>query len=93
MPGIGAAAQARLAKAGVTLIGHLREVPPKTLFAALGREAGRLTRLAWGEDDRRVTPERETKSVSAETTFETDLRTFDDLEPILWRLASGSRAG
>ena len=34
-----------------------------------------------------MTPERETKSVSAETTFDTDLRAFDDLEPILWRLA------
>ncbi len=87
MPGIGAAAQARLARAGVTLIRHLREVPQKTLFEALGREAGRLTRLASGLDDRRVTPERETKSVSAETTFFSDLRTLDDLEPILWRLA------
>ena len=48
MPGIGAAAQARLARAGVTLIRHLREVPEKALFEALGREAGRLTRLASG---------------------------------------------
>ena len=31
-------------------------------------------------------PERETKSVSAETTFETDLRAFEALRPILWRL-------
>ncbi len=87
IPGIGAAAQARLAKVGVTQIVHLREVPLKTLFEALGRDAQRLSRLAWGEDTRRVTPERETKSISAETTFETDLRSFDDLEPILWRLS------
>ncbi|WP_134496707.1 DNA polymerase IV [Microvirga pakistanensis] len=87
IPGIGAAGQARLAKVGVTQIVHLREVPLKTLFEALGRDAQRLSRLAWGEDTRRVTPERETKSISAETTFETDLRSFDDLEPILWRLS------
>ncbi len=31
-------------------------------------------------------PERETKSLSAETTFEEDLRAFEDLEPVLWRL-------
>jgi DNA polymerase-4 len=87
IPGIGAAAQGRLAKAGVTLIRHLREVPPRALFEALGRDAQRLARLAEGEDSRRVTPDRETKSISAETTFEKDLRAFEDLEPVLWRLA------
>jgi DNA polymerase-4 len=87
IPGIGASAQARLAKVGVTKIAHLRDVPLKTLFEALGRDSQRLSRLAWGEDRRAVTPERETKSISAETTFETDLRSFDDLEPILWRLS------
>ncbi len=87
IPGIGASAQARLSKAGVTLISHLRHVPLKVLFEALGRDSQRLSRLAWGEDSRLVTPERETKSISAETTFETDLQAFDDLEPILWRLS------
>ena len=87
IPGIGASAQSRLAKVGVTQIVHLREVSLKTLFEALGRDAQRLSRLAWGEDRRSVTPERETKSVSAETTFESDLRSFEDLEPILWRLS------
>ncbi|HZH11820.1 MAG TPA: DNA polymerase IV [Microvirga sp.] len=87
IPGIGASAQARLAKVGVTQIAHLRDIPLKTLFEALGRDAQRLSRLAWGEDTRRVTPERETKSISAETTFETDLKSFEDLEPILWRLS------
>jgi DNA polymerase-4 len=87
IPGIGSAAQARLAKAGVTHIRHLREVPPKALFEALGRDSQRLARLAQGRDERRVSPERETKSISAETTFDTDLRTFEDLEPILWRLS------
>jgi DNA polymerase IV len=87
IPGIGSAAQARLAKVGVTLIKHLREVPPRTLFEALGRDATRLARLARGEDDRRVVVDHETKSVSAETTFNTDLRSFEDLEPILWRLS------
>jgi DNA polymerase-4 len=87
IPGIGASAQSRLAKVGVTQIVHLREVSLKTLFEALGRDAQRLSRLAWGEDRRSVTPERETKSVSAETTFEHDLRSFEELEPILWRLS------
>ncbi|KAB0268183.1 DNA polymerase IV [Microvirga brassicacearum] len=87
IPGIGAAAQARLARAGITRIAHLRDGSLRALYEALGRDSQRLAKLAWGQDDRRVTPERETKSVSAETTFDTDLRSFDDLEPILWRLA------
>jgi DNA polymerase IV len=85
IPGIGAAAQARLARAGITLIGHLRKAPDTSL-AALGRDAARLRRLASGEDYRPVSPARETKSVSAETTFERDLTAFEDLQPILWRL-------
>ena len=87
IPGVGAAAQARLAKAGITLMRHLPEAEPDRLFRALGREGQRLRRLAMGDDDRRVTPEHDTKSVSAETTFDTDLRAFEDLEPILWRLS------
>ncbi|MGO4704177.1 DNA polymerase IV [Microvirga sp. 2MCAF38] len=87
LPGVGAAAQARLAKAGVTLISHLRDTSQRTLFEALGRDAQRLARLALGQDDRSVKTERETKSISAETTFDVDLRSFEDLEPILWRLA------
>jgi DNA polymerase-4 len=87
IPGIGSAAQARLARSGITLIRHIREMPPKLLFEALGRDGQRLDRLAWGQDDRKVTTERETKSISAETTFDRDLQTVEDLEPVLWRLA------
>jgi DNA polymerase-4 len=87
IPGIGAAAQARLQKVGVTLIRHLRDAPPKALFEALGRDSTRLAGLAWGKDSRKVVVEHETKSISAETTFDTDLRVFEDLEPVLWRLS------
>ncbi len=86
IPGVGAAAQARLARAGITLIRHIRDLPDEALVQALGRDAMRLRRLARGEDSRPVKPERETKSLSAETTFEEDLRAFEDLEPVLWRL-------
>src|SRR3954447_1726217 len=87
IPGGGAAAQAKLAKAGITLMRHLASAEPDALFRALGREGQRLRRLAAGEDERDVVSEHETKSVSAETTFDTDLQAFEDLEPILWRLS------
>jgi DNA polymerase-4 len=86
LPGVGAAAQARLAEVGVTLVRHLRTIALADLYRAAGSDAPRLQRLARGEDDRSVQPERETKSLSAETTFDTDLSALPDLEPILWRL-------
>jgi DNA polymerase-4 len=86
IPGIGAAAQARLAKGGITLVRHLREATEKNLASVLGRDAERLRRLARGVDERPVTPDHQTKSISAETTFDTNLSAFEELQPILWRL-------
>ena len=86
IPGIGEAGAARLAESGFRLIGDLRTAPVETLFRLAGKEGQRLRDLANGIDPRRVTPDHETKSVSSETTFDTDLATFDELEPVLWRL-------
>lgn len=84
--GVGAAAQERLARAGITHIRHLRERSLADLFRLAGKEGERLAKLAVAQDDRRVNPERETKSISSETTFDVDRRDFDELEPTLWRL-------
>ncbi|MBV9076472.1 MAG: DNA polymerase IV [Methylobacteriaceae bacterium] len=87
LPGIGARSAERLAKAGLTRVRHLAERPLRELVGLIGRDAERLARLAAGEDGRRVEPRRDTKSVSAETTFGEDIAGFDALEPILWRLS------
>lgn len=84
--GIGQASAAKLAQNGFRLIGDLRDVPVDRLFRLAGKDGPRLQKLANGIDERRVTPERETKSVSSETTLDVDLAAFDDLEPVLWRL-------
>ncbi len=47
----------------------------------------RLYRFARGEDERPVEPDTPTKSVSAETTFNQDLRTLEALKSELWPLA------
>jgi DNA polymerase-4 len=52
-----------------------------------GEEGRRLARLARGIDARKVSADRETKSVSAETTFERDIADFRSLERILWSQA------
>ncbi len=86
IPGIGQASAAKLAEAGFRLIGDLREAPVDKLFRLAGKDGPRLKNLANGIDPRRVTPERETKSVSSETTLDVDLSRFEELEPVLWRL-------
>ncbi len=85
--GVGAVTQGRLEKAGYRLIGDLQDAGPERLMQRFGEEGQRLARLSVGDDKRRVTPQRETKSISAETTFNTDISTAEALEPILLRLS------
>ncbi len=85
--GVGKAMQERLAQDGIRTIADLRQHEESGLFRRHGTEGSRLFRLARGIDNRPVQPERETKSVSAETTFDQDIRDIDTLVPILWELA------
>lgn len=85
-PGIGQRTEEKLAKAGLRRVRDLTERSQTSLRAIVGRDAERLIRLARGEDVRAVDPVRETKSVSAETTFGTDMGRYEELEPVLWRL-------
>ena len=86
LPGVGAAAQARLATLGVRTVADLLRAEPGRLTKLVGRDAERIVGLAHGQDGRAVRPTREAKSVSAETTFSADLSGFEELRPILWRL-------
>ncbi len=85
--GVGKVAQERLAREGFRTIGDIQARDETDMLKLLGTEGQRLWRLANGIDTRKVSPERETKSVSAETTFETDLASSDQLIPILLRLS------
>ncbi|WP_026606406.1 DNA polymerase IV [Methylocapsa acidiphila] len=86
IPGVGAKTQERLARDGFRLIGDLQLADEAALFARYGAEGQRMRRLALGIDARKISTDRETKSISAETTFETDLGALDELAPILYRL-------
>jgi DNA polymerase IV len=85
--GVGKASEAKLVAAGFRQIGDLVSAPLDRLLALAGSDGLRLQRLARGIDSRKVIPERETKSVSAETTLDQDMAAFDQLEPILWHMA------
>jgi DNA polymerase-4 len=87
LPGVGAVAVARLAAMGITRIGQLQALDDTTARRRLGEDGPSLVRRARGEDARSVEPRRETKSVSAETTFNSDLSNPAELERILWRMA------
>jgi DNA polymerase-4 len=69
------------------LLGHLQVLSDREARRRLGDDGPALVARARGEDVRRVDPGRETKSISAETTFDTDLTHPVDLERHLWRLA------
>jgi len=85
--GVGKAAAARLEQAGIRGIADLQALDEADLIRKFGNDGQRLYRLARGIDTRRVEPERETKSVSAETTFDEDISDAERLVPILWRLS------
>ena len=85
--GVGKVAQDKLNRDGFRLIGDLQRAEETDLFRLYGAEGRRIYRLAHGEDMRKVTPERETKSISAETTFFEDLSTHAQLLPVALKLA------
>jgi DNA polymerase-4 len=85
--GVGKITQARLERDGFRLIRDLQQGNERDLMRRYGSEGLRLARLARGVDDRPVQPERETKSVSAETTFNRDLAAFRALERQIWELS------
>ena len=84
--GVGAVLQRALERDGIRRIGQLRAIPEATLVARYGAIGQRLARFCRGEDDRRVTAGSRRKSVSAETTFATDLSAPDALGARLWPL-------
>jgi DNA polymerase IV len=84
--GVGKSLQARLAADGINTVANLRERDEATLVARYGAIGRRLYRFSRGQDDRRVDPDGEIKSISAETTFDEDLADADSLTAELWPL-------
>jgi DNA polymerase-4 len=84
--GVGAVGAAKLAADGFRTIADLQRADEHDLMRRYGEEGLRLWRLARGIDVRSVNPERDTKSISAETTFNHDISEFRPLEQYLWEL-------
>jgi DNA polymerase IV len=77
--GIGSATAERMAALGYTTVADLQAADPRELIGRFGKFGERLVKLINGEDDRAVTPDRETKSISAENTFAINTASLDVL--------------
>ena len=84
--GVGPATQEKLIQRGFRTITDLQRADEIDLMKQFAAEGRRLWRLARGIDDRPVVPDRGAKTISNETTFDTDIRDFATLEKTLWRL-------
>jgi DNA polymerase-4 len=85
--GVGKVFGETLARDGYRTIADLQHADETDLMRRYGVEGQRVARLARGVDQRFVSPDRETKSVSAETTFARDLSDLRALERLLWDLS------
>ena len=86
IPGVGPVTEGKLIGLGLVTVADLRESSLQELTRELGRAAGEsLHALAHGRDHREVEAERETKSISTEDTFPTDLKAREQLLGILRR--------
>lgn len=83
--GIGKATEQSLAKQGLTQISQLQTMDQKELVHKFGDIGLRLYRLSRGIDHRSVKTNYPTKSISSETTFQRDIKSYEELEDILWR--------
>ncbi|MEO9526421.1 DNA polymerase IV [Roseibium sp.] len=81
--GVGKVFQKKLDGDGIRTIGQLQTMEAADLARRYGSIGLRLAQLSMGEDSRDVRPSRGAKSVSSETTFRTDISSFETLRPIL----------
>jgi DNA polymerase IV len=88
VPGIGPKTTAKLQQMGIGTLAELRAQNPLALEQAFGPRMGRwLHTRASFEDDTPITVVRETKSQSAETTFDVDIADHAELDSHLTSLS------
>ena len=86
LPGVGKVTEEKLAKLGVKIVRELRGLELLTVESLFGRYGVRLYELVRGIDDNPVIPDRPTRSISVEDTFEHDVP-LSETEPLIRRLA------
>ncbi|MCU1624640.1 MAG: polymerase [Frankiales bacterium] len=91
--GVGEKTEEVLVRLGLRTVGDLASTPVATLQRALGPAMGaHLSALAWGRDERVVTPSEPEKSIGAEETFPIDVDDPAVVRRELLRLAERTAA-
>jgi DNA polymerase IV len=85
--GAGKVLATRLERDGFATIGQLQDADQRDLANRYGATGLWLAQIAQAQDTRAVDPGGEMKTISSETTFNSDLSKLADLETILWRQA------
>jgi DNA polymerase-4 len=85
--GVGPVTAKRLRARGIERLVDVRSADPDVLRATVGSMTEWLQRLARGEDDRPVDPDRPSKSSSSETTYPEDLLDLPRIRDEIARLA------
>ncbi|MGH9441009.1 MAG: DNA polymerase IV [Thermoanaerobaculia bacterium] len=85
--GVGPVTARKLRAIGISRLIDVRSADDGALRGAVGSQAETLKRFSRGEDDREVLPHRETKSVSCETTYASDLRDLSEIRSQIQDLA------
>ena len=94
IPGVGKVTEDKLKQIGVQTVGDLQALDAAALEARFGKYGHRLYELARGIDHNPVIPDRPTKSISAEDTFERDIplsETGELIERLAQKVWSASR--
>ena len=86
--GVGPKTASRLAELGIHTIGDIARWPEPDFVRRFGENGRELARHARGQDDRGIVTERETKSISQETTFTRDVRDDRSLERTLREMSA-----
>jgi DNA polymerase-4 len=87
LPGVGKVTEGKLKELEIQTVADLQKLDLATLERNFGRYGVRLYELSRGIDESEVIPDRPTKSVSAEDTFEHDVP-LAEIEPMIRRLAA-----
>lgn len=85
--GVGPVTARKLRASGIERLVDIRTTDDTVLQQLVGKQATWLKRLAYGEDDRPVTPNRSTKSSGSERTYPEDLIDLDVIRHEIERMA------
>ena len=90
--GVGPVTARKLRQIGIERLVEVRRADPELLRRAVGSLADALGRLAYGEDERPVVPDRPYKSSSSEYTYNEDLVEIEAIRAEIERMARRSAA-